>query len=54
MPLLLTPPVELTTYRAMIRWKAGLMWRMAQLDAYDFAWSLDTDSFLQVVCPLSS
>ena len=33
-------------YRHMIRWKAGLMWRMPELDAYEYAWSLDTDSFI--------
>lgn len=33
-------------YRYMIRWKAGLMWRMPELDEYDLAWSLDTDSFI--------
>ena len=34
-------------YRFMIRWKAGLMWRMRELDEYEYAWSLDTDSFIQ-------
>ena len=33
-------------YRYMIRWKAGLMWRMPELDAYEYTWSLDTDSFI--------
>ncbi|KOO53373.1 ktr3p, partial [Chrysochromulina tobinii] len=33
-------------YRHMIRWKAGLMWRMASLEQYEYIWLLDTDAFL--------
>lgn len=33
-------------YRHMIRWKAGLLWLMPEVAAYDYIWSLDTDSFL--------
>ena len=33
-------------YRHMIRWKAGLMWRMASLQKYEFVWLIDTDAFL--------
>ena len=35
-------------YRHMIRWKVGLLWRMAEVQQYEYLWSLDTDAFLSV------
>ncbi|ORC85815.1 alpha-1,2-mannosyltransferase [Trypanosoma theileri] len=38
-------------YRIMCRFWAGLVWQLPSLDAYDYYWRLDDDSFLTTYVP---